>query len=286
VARIIGAVATTHVPAIGKAIAQNNQNDPYWKPFFKGFDYVHGWLAREKPDAAVIFYNDHGLNFFLDKLPTFAVGAAQEYRNEDEGWGIPVTRSALGDPALSWHLINSLVADEFDITICQEMLIDHAVTIPMTLMWPGESWPVKIVPIAINTVQHPLPSLARCLRLGRSVGRALESYQQDLRVMIVGTGGLSHQLDGTRAGFINKEFDQLCLDKIANDPESLTGYSIHDWVELTGAQGVEFLNWMAMRGALTGRVTELYRNYHIPISNTAAATVVLDNDSEEARVAA
>ncbi len=285
-ARIIGAVATTHVPAIGKAIAQNNQNDPYWKPFFKGFDYVHGWLAREKPDAAVIFYNDHGLNFFLDKLPTFAVGAAQEYRNEDEGWGIPVTRSALGDPALSWHLINSLVADEFDITICQEMLIDHAVTIPMTLMWPGESWPVKIVPIAINTVQHPLPSLARCLRLGRSVGRALESYQQDLRVMIVGTGGLSHQLDGTRAGFINKEFDQLCLDKIANDPESLTGYSIHDWVELTGAQGVEFLNWMAMRGALTGRVTELYRNYHIPISNTAAATVVLDNDSEEARVAA
>ncbi len=285
-ARIIGAVATTHVPAIGKAIAQNNQNDPYWKPFFKGFDYVHGWLAREKPDAAVIFYNDHGLNFFLDKLPTFAVGAAQEYRNEDEGWGIPVTRSALGDPALSWHLINSLVADEFDITICQEMLIDHAVTIPMTLMWPGESWPVKIVPIAINTVQHPLPSLARCLRLGRSVGRALESYQRDLRVMIVGTGGLSHQLDGTRAGFINKEFDQLCLDKIANDPESLTGYSIHDWVELTGAQGVEFLNWMAMRGALTGRVTELYRNYHIPISNTAAATVVLDNDSEEARVAA
>ncbi len=285
-ARIIGAVATTHVPAIGKAIAQNNQNDPYWKPFFKGFDYVHGWLAREKPDAAVIFYNDHGLNFFLDKLPTFAVGAAQEYRNEDEGWGIPVTRSALGDPALSWHLINSLVADEFDITICQEMLIDHAVTIPMTLMWPGESWPVKIVPIAINTVQHPLPSLARCLRLGRSVGRALESYQQDLRVMIVGTGGLSHQLDGTRAGFINKEFDQLCLDKIANDPESLTGYSIHDWVELTGAQGVEFLNWMAMRGALMGRVTELYRNYHIPISNTAAATVVLDNDSEEARVAA
>ena len=137
-ARIIGGIATTHVPSIGKAIAEGKQNDPYWKPFFKGFDYVHDWLAREKPDVAVVFYNDHGLNFFLDKLPTFAVGAAAEYRNEDEGWGIPVSRPIAGDPALSWHLINALVADEFDITMCQEMLVDHAVTIPMTLMWPGQ----------------------------------------------------------------------------------------------------------------------------------------------------
>jgi protocatechuate 4,5-dioxygenase beta chain len=285
-ARIIGGIASTHVPAIGKAIAENKQNDPYWKPFFKGFDYVHYWLAREKPDVAVVFYNDHGLNFFLDKLPTFAVGAASEYRNEDEGWGIPVSRSVPGDPALSWHLINALVADEFDITMCQEMLIDHAVTIPMTLMWPGQRWPVKIVPVSINTVQHPLPSLSRCLKLGRSIGRALESYQQDLRIMIIGTGGLSHQLDGERAGFINKEFDELCLDKIVNDPEALTRYSIHDWVELAGAQGVEFLNWMAMRGALTGEVTQVHRNYHIPISNTAAATIVLENGSRAQRNAA
>lgn len=285
-ATIIGGVATTHVPSIGNAIAQKKQDDPYWKPFFKGFDYVHDWLAREKPDVAVFFYNDHGLNFFLDKLPTFAVGAAKDYRNEDEGWGIPVSRPAAGDPALSWRLINALVADEFDVTMCQEMLIDHAVTVPMALMWPGDVWPVKIVPISINTVQHPLPSLARCLKLGRAVGRAIESYPQDLRVMIVGTGGLSHQLDGKRAGFINKEFDQLCLDKIANDPEALTRYSIHDWVELAGAQGVEFLNWLAMRGALTGQVTMAHRNYHIPISNTAAATIVLDNRAQAARKAA
>ncbi len=129
-ATIIGGVATTHVPSIGKAIADKKQNDPYWRPFFKGFDYVHAWLAREKPDVAVMFYNDHGLNFFLDKLPTFAVGAANEYRNEDEGWGIPVSRSVPGDAALSWHLINALVADEFDVTMCQDMLVDHAVTIP------------------------------------------------------------------------------------------------------------------------------------------------------------
>jgi protocatechuate 4,5-dioxygenase beta chain len=285
-ARIIGGVATTHVPSIGKAIADKKQNDPYWSPFFRGFDYVQGWLAREQPDIAVVFYNDHGLNFFLDKIPTFAVGAAEEYRNQDEGWGIPVSRSIAGDPALSWHIINALVADEFDITMCQEMLVDHAVTIPMALMWPGENWPVKIVPIAINTVQHPLPSLKRCLALGRSVGRAIESYPQDLRVMVVGTGGLSHQLDGKRAGFINKEFDRLCMDKLAGEPDALTRYSVHDLVAEAGAQGVEFLNWMAMRGALSGRVKEVHRNYHIPISNTAAATVVLENGEGAERRAA
>ena len=286
-ARIIGGVATTHVPSIGKAIAEEKQNDPYWKPFFRGFDYVHYWLAREKPDVAVVFYNDHGLNFFLDKLPTFAVGAASQYRNEDEGWGIPVSRAIAGDPELSWHLINALVADEFDITMCQDMLIDHAVTIPMALMWPGERWQgIKIVPVSINTVQHPLPSLSRCLKLGQSIGLAIESYQPDLRVLVVGTGGLSHQLDGKRAGFINREFDKLCMDKIVNEPEMLARYSIHDWVEQAGAQGVEFLNWMAMRGALTGEVTEVHRNYHIPISNTAAATVVLENHSVAKRKAA
>ncbi len=286
-AHIIGGVATTHVPSIGKAIADNKQNDPYWKPFFQGFDYVHYWLAREKPDIAVVFYNDHGLNFFLDKLPTFAVGAAKEYRSEDEGWGIPVARPVEGDPDLSWHIINALVADEFDITMCQDMLVDHSVTIPMALMWPGSKrQPIRIVPVSINTVQHPLPSLKRCLNLGRSVGRAIDNYPKDVRVMIVGTGGLSHQLDGKRAGFINKEFDKLCMDKLSNEPDALTGYSTHDWVEKAGAQGVEFLNWMAMRGALTGQVKEVHRNYHIPISNTAAATVVLENREGATRKAA
>ena len=286
-AQIIGGIATTHVPSIGKAIADGKQNDPYWRPFFSGFDFVHGWLEKAEPDLAVIFYNDHGLNFFLDKLPTFAVGAAAEYRNEDEGWGIPVSPSVAGDADFSWHLIERLVADEFDITMCQEMLIDHAVTIPMALMWPNQKqYPVRIVPISINTVQHPLPSMARCLKLGRSVGRAIETYQKAEKVLVVGTGGLSHQLDGTRAGFINKEFDHHCMAKIVQDPAGLTSYSIPQLVELAGAQGVEFLNWMAMRGALTGQVRELHRNYHIPISNTAAATMVLENRSGAALKAA
>lgn len=284
-ARIIGGIGTTHVPSIGKAIAEGKQNDPYWRPFFSGFDRVHEWLSREKPDVAVVFYNDHGLNFFLDKLPTFAVGAAAEYRNEDEGWGIPVSQAVAGIPDLSWHLIDKLVADEFDITMCQDMLVDHAVTIPLSLMWPGPArYPVKIVPVAINTVQHPLPSLARCFKLGQSIGRALETYDRDLKVVVVGTGGLSHQLDGERAGFINKEFDQLCMNALANEPETLTRYSIPQFVEHSGAQGVEFINWMAMRGALTGKVLELHRNYHIPISNTAAATMLFENRPVAARL--
>jgi len=276
-AEIIGAVATTHVPSIGNAIAKNLQDDPYWRPFFRGFDAVHEWLGKNQPDVMVVFYNDHGLNVFLDKMPTFAVGAADEYRNEDEGWGLPVAHAVKGDAKFSWHVIENLVADEFDITMCQDMLVDHGVIIPLQLMWPGREWPVRIVPISINTVQHPLPSAARCFKLGQSIGRAIESYPEDLKVLVVGTGGLSHQLDGTRAGFINKEFDTLCMDKIAKEPQALTGYTTRQIVELSGSQGVELLNWIAMRGALPGEVTELHRNYHIPISNTAAATMLFSH---------
>ena len=285
-AQIIGGLGTTHVPAIGNAIAKGLQHEPYWRPFFAGFDYVHRWLGREKPDALVVFYNDHGLNFFLDKMPTFAVGACDEYRNQDEGWGLPVSRAAPGDAKLSWHVINALVASEFDITMCQDMMVDHAVTIPLQLMYPSGDWPVKIVPISINTVQYPLASAARCFNLGRAVGQAIESYAEPLKVAVMGTGGLSHQLDGERAGFINKDFDRLCMDSLAGDPRALTKYSIRELVELSGAQGVELLNWIAMRGAMPGEVTELHRNYHIPISNTAAATMVFGHRHAAKRQAA
>src|SRR6516162_10258224 len=179
-ARIVGAITTSHVPAIGGAIAKGLQQDPYWKPFFDGFPPVRDWLAKVKPDVVVLVYNDHGLNFFLDKMPTFAVGTAAEYQNADEGWGLPTSRPFPGDPALSWHLVESLMADEFDLTTCQQMLVDHAVTVPMALLWPGgDAWPVRTVPISINTVQHPLPSTKRCFMLGRAIGRAIESYPEN-----------------------------------------------------------------------------------------------------------
>jgi protocatechuate 4,5-dioxygenase, beta chain len=277
-ARIVGGIGTTHVPAIGGAIAKGLQRDPYWRPFFDGFAGARRWLGQVRPDVVVVFYNDHGLNFFLDKMPTFAVGAASEYKHADEGWGLPVSRPYPGDTALSWHLIESLVADEFDVTTCQEMLVDHAFTIPLALLWPEPNTrPVRTVPISINTVQHPLPSPARCFKLGRAIGRAIESYGTDLNVLILGTGGLSHQLDGKRAGFINKEFDLMCMDKLVSDPETLARYSSLQIVEQAGSQGVELLNWIAMRGALIGDVSEIHRNYHIPISNTASALLVLEN---------
>lgn len=276
-ARIVGGICTSHIPAIGNAIARGLQDDPYWQPFFAGYPPVRDWLERVKPDVAVMVYNDHGLNFFLDKLPTFAVGAAPEYRNADEGWGLPTLAPYPGHPQLSWHVIESLVNDEFDITSCQEMFVDHAFTVPLALLWPGDRRPVKTVPVAVNTVQHPLPTPARCFKLGHALGRAIASYPEDLRVVVIGTGGLSHQLDGERAGFINKEFDLECLEKIINDPQALTRYSIHDIVRLAGTQGVELIMWLVMRGALSARVNTLHRHYHIPVSNTAAGLLLLEN---------
>ena len=178
-AEIMGCVTTSHVPAIGRAIEKGLQEEPYWKSFFDGFKPVHEWLGRAKPDVVVVVYNDHGLNFFLDKLPTFAIGAAPEYASADEGWNIPTVPPFTGDPDLSWHIINSLVAADFDITTCQEMVVDHAVCNPMALLWPGGGpWPVKIVPVEVNTVQFPLPSAARCYRLGEAIGRAVASYPE------------------------------------------------------------------------------------------------------------
>ena len=277
-AKIVGGITTSHVPAIGRAIAQNLQQDPYWKPFFDGFPPVQKWLDEVKPDVVIVIYNDHGLNFFLDKLPTFAVGAAAQYQNADEGWGIPTLPPFAGDAALSWQLINGLVADEFDITSCQEMLVDHAFSLPLKLLWPEhDSPPLRTIPVCINTVQYPLPSAARCYKLGEAIARAVASWPEELKVVIIGTGGLSHQLDGERAGFINKEFDLRFMDSLAANPQWVTQYSNEQLVEYTGTQGVELLMWVATRAALSGEVTELHRNYHIPISNTAAGLMLFDN---------
>jgi len=280
-AQIIGGLSTSHIPAIGNAISKELFEDPYWKPFFTGYPPAQDWLKDVQPDVAIVIYNDHGLNFFLDKMPTFAIGAAEEYHNADEGWGLTPVPSFPGDAKLSWHVIEELVEAEFDITMCQEMLVDHAFAVPMSLFWPDRvdlgDKQVKTIPVSINTVQHPLPSPSRCFKFGQAIGQAVQSYDEDLKVVVIGTGGLSHQLDGERAGFINKEFDEMCMEAIVDDPEKLTEYSIHDLVRLAGAQGAELIMWLAMRGALTGQVSKVHSNYHIPISNTAAGMLVLEN---------
>jgi protocatechuate 4,5-dioxygenase beta chain len=275
-ASIIGSVTTSHVPAIGGAIAKGLQRDPYWKPFFDGFPPVRDWVAEARPDVALVIYNDHGLNFFLDTMPTFAVGAAPEYRNADEGWGIPQVRPFVGHPELSWHLIESLIGEEFDLTTCQQMKVDHAFTLPMALLWPDQDWPVKVVPVCINTVQAPLPSAKRVWKLGQAIGRAVASWPGSERVLVLGTGGLSHQLDGERAGFINKDFDLKFMDSLTRDPTWATQFDNYALVEHTGTQGVELLMWLAARATLGERARELHRNYHIPISNTASGLMLLE----------
>lgn len=277
-ARILGGICTSHIPAIGAAIARGAQDEPYWKPFFEGYPPIRDWLRHVDPDVAVVIYNDHGLNFFLDALPTFAIGAAPEYHNADEGWGLPTLDPYPGDPRLSWHVIDSVVNQEFDVTMCQEMRVDHAFTVPLSLLWPERRlMTVKTMPVEINTVQHPLPTPKRCYDFGRALGRAIESYQEDLGIVLVATGGLSHQLDGRRAGFINKAFDLMCMESIVDDPAALMKYSILDLVEQAGTQGVELIMWLTLRGALSGPIKTLHRHYHIPVSNTAAGLLLLEH---------
>jgi protocatechuate 4,5-dioxygenase beta chain len=278
-AQIVGGICTSHIPAIGNAIANELYEDAYWKPFFDGYPPVRDWLNEVKPDVAIVVYNDHGLNFFLDKMPTFAIGAAPTYENADEGWGIPTIEPFLGDPKLSWHIINSLHDDEFDICSCQEMLVDHGFTVPMSLLWPERTFEnqIKTIPFCVNTVQHPVASPKRCLDIGRALGKAIASYPEDTKIVILGTGGLSHQLDGERAGFINKEFDLECMEKIVTDPYFYKDHTIYDLVKKAGAQGSEFILWLIMRAAMNETVKTVHSNYHIPISNTGAGLLCLDN---------
>lgn len=279
-ATIIGGLGTSHIPAIGNAIHRGLQQEPYWKPFFDGFPPVRAWLQAQKPDVMVIFYNDHGLNFFLDKMPTFAVGAATHYVNSDEGWGIPSLEPLKGELDLSWHIINTLIDKEFDITSCQEMLVDHACSLPLKLFYPEGNYPVTVVPVCINTVQFPLPKAHRVYALGKAVGDAVATWDSNKKVAFIASGGLSHQLEGERAGFINKDFDLKFLESLVSNPEWATQFSIHELVEKSGTQGVELLAWLAMRAALTvgdkPGVRKVHSNYHIPISNTATGLMALE----------
>ena len=276
-ARVVGGLGTSHVPAIASAIAGGLEHDPYWQPFFDGYPPVRRWLEQVRPDVAVVFYNDHGLTFFLDAMPTFAIGAADSYRSDDEGWGLGTVPPFDGHPELSWHVIEHLVERSFDPTTCQRMRVDHGFWIPMQLFWPERPPGLRVVPIHVNTVQHPLPSALRCHELGRAVGDAIRLWPGDERVVVIGSGGLSHQLEGRRAGFVNRAFDQVCFESlVSGNQRAIVKHSIAELVELAGSQGVEVINWVAMRAAVGGDVVEVHRNYHVPISNTAAGLLALE----------
>jgi protocatechuate 4,5-dioxygenase beta chain len=278
VARIVAGVATSHIPAIGAAWDNKKTAEPYWQPVFRGFEHSKEWIAKVKPDVCIVVYNDHANAFSLELIPTFALGMADRFEIADEGFGprpVPVVE---GHPELAWHLAESLILDEFDMTLVNEMKVDHGLTVPLSVMFgEPEAWPCKVIPLAVNVVQYPPPTGNRCYHLGQAIRRAVESYEGNERVVIFGTGGLSHQLQAERAGLINAEWDYEFLDQLVADPEAVTKISHLEYLRDAGSEGIELVMWLIMRGAMSPTVHEVYRATHVPTSNTHNGLLILEN---------
>lgn len=278
--RIIGGVGTSHAPSIANAYDKNLQRDPLWAPLFDGYVPVRSWLDAQRPDVLIIVYNDHMNRFFFDAYPTFALGVGEFHPQADEGWGKRDLPDLPGDSHLGWHIARSLVADEFDPTICQEMAVDHGI-LSVLPMLSDTTWPTPVIPIAVNVIQHPLPTARRLYKLGLALNRAVESYERDIRAVVIGTGGLSHQLHGERFGLVNQEWDNEFLTKVESDPGSLAELSHHDFMLRGGAESVEMILWIAMRAALGEQVRRVHRNYCAPLI-TGYGLLALANEHESA----
>ena len=279
-AKILTGIGTSHVPAIGAAIDHGKTQDPYWKPLFDGYQWARDWIEEHKPDVAIVVYNDHASAFGLNLIPTFTLGVAERFAPADEGYGPREVPTAEGDPDLAWHLAESLILDEFDMTIANEMDIDHGCTVPLSIMFgQPEEWPCKIIPLCVNVIQYPPPTGKRCFDLGRALRKAVEAYDKDLKVAIFGTGGMSHQLQGERAGLVNEEFDRAFLRDLTADPIGLTQKKHVEYMREAGSEGIELVMWLIMRGALGEKAKETYSFYHVPASNTGAGLIILEDDN-------
>ncbi len=277
-AEIVGGVGTSHIPAVGAAVDKGKTGDAYWKPYFDKLPPAREWIAEVDPDVCIVVYNDHANAFSLELIPTFALGLGDRFEIADEGFGprpVPVVE---GHPELAWHLAESLILDEFDMTLVNEMKVDHGLTVPLSVMFgEPDAWPCKVIPLAVNVVQYPPPTGNRCYRLGQAIRRAVESYEGNDRVVIFGTGGLSHQLQAERAGLINAEWDYEFLDQIVADPEAVTKISHLEYMRDAGSEGIELVMWLIMRGAMSPTVREVYRATHVPTSNTHNGLLILEN---------
>ncbi|MEX5748028.1 gallate dioxygenase [Massilia sp. X63] len=273
-ATIIGGIGTSHVPTIGLAYDKKRQNDPAWAPLFEGYKPVAKWLEEKKPDVLVFFYNDHANSFFFDCYPTFSIGVSPEFDMADEGAGRRPLPNIKGHAKLAEHVVNRLVNEEFDMAVFQDRPLDHGCNSPLALLWPhAPAWPGAILPIAINVLQHPLPTAARCYKLGQAVRRAIESYPEDLKVVVVGTGGLSHQIHGERTGFNDTDWDEEFLRLFVEHPDYLNGLTHADLIRLGGAESAEVIMWMAMRGALAGKIRCLHQNHYLATTTNMAVAL-------------
>ena len=278
-ADIIGGIATSHVPAIGAAMDNGKTGEDYWKPLFDGYGPARKWLADAAPDVAVIVYNDHANAMTLELIPTFTIAAADEFLPCDEGYGRRKVPNVTGYPELALHLAERLVLDEFDITIANRLEVDHGLTVPLSIVCgQPESWPFRVIPLPVNVIKYPQPTGNRCYNLGRAMRKAITAWPEDLRVLIMGTGGMSHQLQGERAGLINSEFDKAFLDDLSANPERLINIGHTEYLREAGSEGIELIMWLIMRGCLSGKVREVYRHYHVPASNTGAGLIILEEE--------
>ena len=284
-ARITASVYTSHVPAIGAAMDLKKTQEPYWQKVFAGYEPSRQWIKENKPDVVFLVFNDHATAFSLEMIPTFAIGTAAEFKPADEGWGPRPVPMVHGHPELAAHIAQSVIQQDFDLTIVNKMDVDHGLTVPLSLLC-GETqeWPFKVIPFAVNVVQYPVPSGMRCFRLGQAIRKAIDSFDEDLNVQIWGTGGMSHQLQGPRAGLINREWDNQFLDRLIEDPEGLAGVNHLEYVQQAGSEGIELVMWLIARGAMsdvnggTRKPTLRHRFYHVPASNTAVGHLVLENN--------
>lgn len=292
-AKITASVFTSHVPAIGAAIDLGKTQEPYWQPLFQGYEYSKQWMKDNKPDVVILVFNDHATAFSLEMIPTFAIGTAGSYQPADEGWGprpVPVVQ---GHPELAAHIAHSVIQQDFDLTIVNKMDVDHGLTVPLSLMCgQPQAWPCPVIPFAVNVVQYPVPSGQRCFNLGKAIRKAVESFDEDLNVHIWGTGGMSHQLQGPRAGLINKDFDNAFLDQLIADPAAAAAIPHIDYVREAGSEGIELVMWLIARGAMSDvpyDATDLeaarahsvwvkHRFYHVPASNTAVGHLILETN--------
>jgi protocatechuate 4,5-dioxygenase beta chain len=282
-ARISASVYTSHVPAIGAAIDLGKAGEPYWQPLFKGYEPSKQWMEENRPDVIFLVYNDHATAFSLELIPTFAIGTGSGFEIADEGWGPRPVPRVIGHPELAAHIAQSLILDDFDLTIVNDLVVDHGLTVPLSLMCDQpEAWPCPVIPFAVNVVQYPPPSGRRCFELGKAIRRAVESYDEPLKVQIWGTGGMSHQLQGARAGLINREWDNAFLDRLVADPDGLSRMPHIDYVREAGSEGIELVMWLVARGAMSDLAggpapSVKHRFYHVPASNTAVGHLILEN---------
>lgn len=277
-ARVVAGVACSHVPAVGAAIDKGQTAEPYWAPYFAKVEPVREWMAAVEPDVCIVVYNDHASAFSLEVIPTFALGLAAEFPPADEGYGprpVPVVE---GHPELAWHLAESLILDEFDLTLVNEMEVDHGLTVPLSVLFGQPPvWPCRVIPLCVNVIQYPPPTGNRCYRLGQAIRRAVDTYGGGERVVVCGTGGMSHQLQAERAGLINVPFDHAFMDRLVTDPEAAARIPHLEYLREAGSEGIELVMWLVMRGALDPNVREVYRATHVPTSNTHNGLLILEN---------